>query len=158
VGERRPSRWPLRRVIHFGRARLKWHGLPFGFPNASGSNTFDDRGARVASFCGATPKVDVYAQYAYIEWVSIEFDPSKDAGNVAKHGVSLTEGDGVLDDPLCLTVEDDISEGEQRWQTIGTNIFGILYVVVWTQRGKKERIISVRRPDAKERRAYETKC
>jgi len=89
--------------------------------------------------------------------VGIEFDPSKDAANVAKHGVSLTEGDGVLDDPLCLTVEDDSSEGERRWQTIGTNIFGILYLVVWTKRGRNERIISVRRPDAEERRTYETK-
>jgi uncharacterized DUF497 family protein len=89
--------------------------------------------------------------------VSIEFDPGKDAANVAKHGVSLTEGDGVLDDPLCLTVEDEISEGEQRWQTIGTNMFGLLYVVVWAKRGGNERIISVRRPDPKERRTYETK-
>jgi uncharacterized DUF497 family protein len=25
-----------------------------------------------------------------------EFDPAKDAANIRKHGVSLTEGDGVL--------------------------------------------------------------
>jgi uncharacterized DUF497 family protein len=46
--------------------------------------------------------------------MGIEFDPGKDAENIAKHGVSLTEGDGVLSDPLCLTVEDASSEGEQR--------------------------------------------
>jgi hypothetical protein len=33
-----------------------------------------------------------------------QFDPNKDAENIARHGVSLTEGDGVLSDPLCLTV------------------------------------------------------
>ncbi len=67
------------------------------------------------------------------------------------------EGDGVLDDPLALTVEDRSSEGERRWQTIGTNIFGSVYVVLWTKRGRNERIISVRKPDPKERRSYETK-
>jgi uncharacterized DUF497 family protein len=46
--------------------------------------------------------------------MGIEFDPGKDGENIAKHGVSLTEGDGVLSDPLCLTVEDASSEGEQR--------------------------------------------
>lgn len=39
--------------------------------------------------------------------MSAEFDPKKDAANIKKHGVSLSEGDGVLSDPLALTVEDD---------------------------------------------------
>lgn len=34
----------------------------------------------------------------------IEFDPGKDAANVKKHGVSLAEGDGVLNDSLALTI------------------------------------------------------
>lgn len=38
--------------------------------------------------------------------MSAEFDPKKDAVNIKKHGVSLSEGDGVLNDPLALTVED----------------------------------------------------
>jgi len=28
--------------------------------------------------------------------MGVEFDPKKDANNIARHGVSLTEGDGVL--------------------------------------------------------------
>jgi uncharacterized DUF497 family protein len=67
--------------------------------------------------------------------MGVEFEPSKDADNIARHGVSLTEGDGVLGDPLCLTVEDVLSKGEPRWVSIGTNVFGTLYVVVWTKRG-----------------------
>lgn len=50
--------------------------------------------------------VDVYAQYAYTTLVPAEFDPKKDTANRKKHGVSLSEGDGVLNDPLALTVED----------------------------------------------------
>ena len=34
-----------------------------------------------------------------------KFDPEKDAANIVKHGLSLVEGEGVLNDPLGLTVE-----------------------------------------------------
>ena len=37
----------------------------------------------------------------------ITFDPNKNTANPNKHGVSLTEGDGVLNDPLALTIEDN---------------------------------------------------
>ena len=87
--------------------------------------------------------------------MSAGFDPKKDAANIKKHGVSLSEGDGVLNDPLALTVEDDSVEGEQRFVTIGTNVFGSLMVVVHTPRGDGTRTISVRKPDPKERRNYE---
>jgi len=87
--------------------------------------------------------------------VSTDFDPKKDAANINKHGVSLSEGDGVLNDPLALTVEDDSAEGEQRFVTVGTNVFGSLMVVVHTPRSDGTRTISVRKPDPKERRNYE---
>ena len=87
--------------------------------------------------------------------VSADFDPRKDAANIKKHGVSLSEGDGVLNDPLALTVEDDSAEGEQRFVTIGMNVFGSLMIVVHTLRRDGSRTISVRKPDPKERRNYE---
>jgi uncharacterized DUF497 family protein len=87
--------------------------------------------------------------------VSPQFDPAKNAANIAKHGVSLADGDGVLLDPLALTVEDSTSRGEQRWQTIGANSLGELMIVVWTNRGNDVRLISVRKPEPKERRDYE---
>jgi len=87
--------------------------------------------------------------------VSADFDPKKDAANIRKHGVSLAEGDGVLSDPLALTVEDDRAEGEQRFNSIGMNVFGTLLVVTHTPRPGGPRIISVRKPDPKERRDYE---
>ena len=51
----------------------------------------------------------------------------------------------MLNDPLALTVEDESAEGERR----------SLMVVVHTPRGDGTRIISVRKPDPKERRHYE---
>ena len=63
------------------------------------------------------------------------FDPAKEAANPRKHGVSLAEGDGVLNDPLALTIEDSSSQGEQRFVSIGMNVFGKLRVVVYALRG-----------------------
>jgi uncharacterized protein len=83
------------------------------------------------------------------------FDPRKNAANLKKHGVSLAEGDGVLNDPLAVTIEDESAEGEQRFVTLGANMFGSLRVVVWTPRDDDIRIISVRKPTPKERRIYE---
>ena len=84
-----------------------------------------------------------------------KFDPKKNAINLRRHQVSLAEGDGVLNDPLALTIEDDAAEGEQRFISIGMNTFGRLMVVVYTHRGEDIRLISVRHAEPKERRAYE---
>ena len=61
----------------------------------------------------------------------------------------------MLYDPLVLTVEDAAALDEQRWQTLGMNAFGKLMVVVWTQRDRDIRLISVRKAGPKERRDYE---
>jgi uncharacterized protein len=87
--------------------------------------------------------------------MSPEFDPKKDTANLAKHGVSLAEGDGVLHDPLAITIEDSSALDEQRWVSIGANSLGALMVVVWTERGEEIRLISVRPASAKERKSYE---
>ena len=84
-----------------------------------------------------------------------EFDPEKNAANIAKHGVSLADGDGVLLDPLAVTIEDSAAVDELRWITVGANSLGLLMVVVWTERGEEIRLISVRPATPKERRAYE---
>ena len=83
------------------------------------------------------------------------FDPNKNTENLRKHGVSLADGDGVLNDPLAVTVEDSSSEGEQRFVSIGMNTLGQLRIVVYTYRDDGVRIISVRKPEPTEVRSYE---
>ena len=87
--------------------------------------------------------------------MSPEFDPKKNEANIAKHGVSLSEADGVLLDPLALTVEDDSADAEVRYVTVGLNSMGTLMVVVWAERDDDVRLISARKAEPKERRAYE---
>ena len=87
--------------------------------------------------------------------MSGRFDPGKDASNIGKHGISLTEGEGATGDPLGLSMEDRDAVGEQRFVAMGLNTFGQLRVVVYTYRGEDVRFISVRKPEPKEVRAYE---
>jgi uncharacterized DUF497 family protein len=53
--------------------------------------------------------------------MSPEFDPKRDAANIAKHGMSLTTGDGILHDPLAIIIEGSSALDEQRWITVGMN-------------------------------------
>jgi uncharacterized protein len=87
--------------------------------------------------------------------MSPTFDPKKNAANLRKHGVPLSDGDGVLNDPLALTVEDDAADSERRFVSIGLNSFGSLMVVVFSHRDDDVRYISVRNATPKERRDYE---
>ena len=87
--------------------------------------------------------------------MSPEFDPKKNTANIAKHGVSLADGDGVLLDPLAITIEDSSVLDEARWITVGANSLGSLMVVVWTEGGEEIRLISVRPATPKERKSYE---
>ncbi len=48
-----------------------------------------------------------------------QYDPSKAAANLRKHGVSFADAEGALEDPLAITVEDPDSEGEARFITVG---------------------------------------
>jgi uncharacterized DUF497 family protein len=98
--------------------------------------------------------LDLYVYYTYIEFVSQSSDPEKNAANIAKHGVSLTDGDGALLDPLAYDRR-RFSQNEPRRVTIGMNSFGSVMVVVWTERTGDTRLITVRRAEPKERRTYE---
>jgi uncharacterized protein len=84
-----------------------------------------------------------------------QYDPAKAVANLKKHGVAFADAEGVLEDPLALTVPDPDSEGETRFVTIGMGSAGELLVVVYTERNGEHRIISARHPTRKERKSYE---
>ena len=84
-----------------------------------------------------------------------QYDPAKAAANLRKHGVAFADAEGVLEDPLAITVEDPDAAGEHRFVTLGQGNAGELLVAVWTERDDECRLISVRRPTRKERETYE---
>jgi len=95
--------------------------------------------------------------------IKITWDPVKNAINKRKHHVSFETASRVFADPLRRSKQDRIEHGEERWQTIGRVDSELLLLVVHTSNEIDEdnenveliRIISARRPDKKERKAYE---
>jgi uncharacterized DUF497 family protein len=85
-----------------------------------------------------------------------EWDPAKAATNLKKHGVSFEEASTVFDDPLSITIDDDEhSDEEQRFVTMGQSDAGRLVVVCHCDRKQRIRIINARPAERYEQRQYE---
>jgi uncharacterized DUF497 family protein len=83
----------------------------------------------------------------------LDWDPAKDAQNVARRGLSFALVER-LDWDTAQTVEDTREAyGERRYITVGW-IDARLHVLIWTPRGDTVRVISLRKADAHDRRIY----
>ena len=88
--------------------------------------------------------------------MKFEWDESKAARNLRKHGVSFDEASTVFGDPLAITYPDpEHSLEEDRYLTFGHSSRGRLIVVSHTDRGDKIRPISAREMTRKEKNDYE---
>jgi uncharacterized DUF497 family protein len=85
--------------------------------------------------------------------VRFEFDPSKNAENLAKHHVSFEEAAQIWDDPDLLVLHAR-RRGEKRMLAIGRT-YAAVFSVIHTRRGDAIRIISARLATSEERRTYE---
>ena len=89
------------------------------------------------------------------------WDPAKAAENLAKHGVSFRLSTTIFRDALALTVYDDEhSQAEERWATIGHAENGQVLVVIHTHEAfaanqARVRVISARAADRREIADYE---
>jgi uncharacterized DUF497 family protein len=88
------------------------------------------------------------------------WDESKNQINRAKHGISFEIAQLVFDDPMHLSRQDRIENGEVRWQTIGMvgEVAVILVAHTWSNSsddGDNIRIISARKATKSERKIYE---
>jgi uncharacterized DUF497 family protein len=92
-----------------------------------------------------------------ITWKSEEFewDDDKAEANLRRRKISFQAASRVFDDPLVL-LEQDFSEdyGEDRFIAVG-RVEGLLITVAYTEQGDRIRIISARKANASERRAYD---
>jgi hypothetical protein len=86
------------------------------------------------------------------------WDEQKNRGNCKKHGIGFDTAVRVFLDPLHLTRMDRITDGEERWQTIGRVEGVLLILVAYTVVDEKEevlRIISARKVTRQEQIEYE---
>lgn len=93
-----------------------------------------------------------------------EWDEAKDASNRRKHdGISFAVAARVFFDPLSITTQDQVVDGELRWRTVGTVEGAKLLIVAHTTTEETAqgdwieviRIVSARRATRTERRRYE---
>lgn len=83
-----------------------------------------------------------------------EWDATKAAANLAKHGVDFEMAKDVFLDPAGLTDLEDRGQGEERWRMIGIAAGKVLFVVYSEREGDVVRIISARKANKREERAY----
>jgi len=69
--------------------------------------------------------------------------------------VHFSDAESVLYDPCALTIEDEDSEGEPRYVSIGLDAISRILVIVYAQISDDIRLISARKAGKNERRAYE---
>jgi uncharacterized DUF497 family protein len=88
------------------------------------------------------------------------WDTLKAESNLAKHGVSFEDAMTVFLDPRALTIfDEEHSDDEERWITLGEAVGPKLLLVVHTHVEVSDdlaivRIISARRPNRKEAGQY----
>lgn len=83
----------------------------------------------------------------------VEYDPEKRAATIEARGLDMARA-GEVFGGATLTVEDDRRDyGENRFITIGF-LDSAMVVMVWTPRGLRRRIISMRKANERERRLY----
>lgn len=83
--------------------------------------------------------------------MEFEWDPKKAQANLEKHGVDFEDAIGIFEGPTLEHRSD--RNNEERGQAIG-EIGGVVLSVAYTMRGERRRIISARKADRNERRAY----
>ncbi|MFZ5507236.1 BrnT family toxin [Methyloversatilis discipulorum] len=83
----------------------------------------------------------------------IELDPAKDAGNQAKHGLSLSLAEELDWDAALVWVDDRYEYGELRMIALAPKT-ETLYYVAFVERGEARRIISLRRANRREVKHY----
>jgi uncharacterized DUF497 family protein len=93
-----------------------------------------------------------------LQGVEFEWDSNKAQSNFEKHGVTFEEAAEVFFDPFYQfgdATPNTTSNGEQRDFIIGYSLEQRLLLVVYVERGKRTRLISVRLATRAERKLYE---
>lgn len=88
-----------------------------------------------------------------IKTMKFQFDPAKNKTNIAKHGVDMVLVTEFEFDTAIEQTDDRMDYEETRWQALGF-LNGRLHSLVYTERRKTIRVISLRRASRKEEKLY----
>jgi len=86
--------------------------------------------------------------------VEIEFDAAKNERNIRERGLSFERAADFDFETAIILADNRRSYGEQRMRALGL-IEGRLHALVYTIRGERLRVISLRRANVRETRMYE---
>lgn len=88
--------------------------------------------------------------------LTFEWDVTKAANNLRKHGISFEEAATVFLDPHAKIFDDpDSAADEARYLLVGVSAAARQLVVVHVERGERLRLISARRATRRERESVE---
>lgn len=85
--------------------------------------------------------------------MEFEWDEAKNQKNIRERGISFASGSRIFAGPVLQKLDNRRNYGEERIKVLSV-VEGIILSVVYTMRGTTCRIISVRRANKNERRAY----
>ncbi len=86
--------------------------------------------------------------------MEIGYDPEKRAKTLAERGLDFEDAVHVFAGTTIDLLDDRKDYGETRWVTYGL-LKGRIVALVWTPRGKKRHIISMRKANDREQKAYQ---
>jgi uncharacterized DUF497 family protein len=85
--------------------------------------------------------------------MEITYDPEKRAWTLAERGLDFNDATHVFAGQTIDLLDDRKDYGEVRWVTYG-RLKGRMVVLIWTLRDKARHIISMRKTNDREQKAY----
>ena len=85
--------------------------------------------------------------------MEFEWDDNKNRENIHKHQIDFLDAWRIFESPILRKLDQRKDYGEKRWIGLGI-LFESIVVIVFTIRGEKIRIISIRKANHHERTIY----
>jgi uncharacterized DUF497 family protein len=82
-----------------------------------------------------------------------EYDPAKNSSNIARHGMPLSDAEAFEWETAVVREDDRFQYDEQRFEATGL-IGDQLHVMIYCERSKVIRIISLRKATNREKKRY----
>lgn len=87
--------------------------------------------------------------------MQFEWDESKRAANIAKHGIDFVDAPEMFQGPMFIRLDERRNYGELRWQGLGL-VQGRVVAVAYTKRDPDTiRIISLRKANSREKTLFQ---